>query len=450
MTTSLFATVLARSVPRYTSYPPALQFHPGVTGKHYAAWLSGMPRHAPVSLYIHIPYCRQLCWYCACHTRVANDDSTLGRYRDALIKEISLVRDVLGFSPTVSHLHWGGGTPTTLSAPDFQRIHESLKASFTIGKTAEIAVEIDPRTLSEPMIDALAATGVSRVSFGVQDFDPQVQSAINRIQSFATTRRAVEQLRNVGIASVNIDLVYGLPLQTIETVRRTIDLTLDLRPDRVALFGYAHVPWLKRHQELIQEADLPNPEARWQQAQAAAQILVDAGYERIGIDHFALPSDRLAQAARTGALRRNFQGYTDDLNDHLIGVGASSISSFPAGYVQNTSAVPTWLAQIESGQLAIARGVILTDEDRLRRDIIERLMCHLFVDLAKVLEPRPYLARAIADAFPALQQLECLGIAILHGSRVEVAPAARPLARVVASTFDAYASTAPGRHSAAV
>lgn len=446
-----FATALARPVPRYTSYPTAPQFGAGVSPQTYADWLGGLPPETPVSAYLHVPYCQQLCWYCGCHTRVSSGEETLRRYCDALVGEIRLVAETIGpRRQPVKRIHWGGGTPTTLEPQELRRIHEVLAGAFDIAPDSEIAVEIDPRTLTQPMVDTLAAIGTSRVSFGVQDFDPAVQAAINRIQPFDMTRSAVDRLRAAGIGSVNLDLVYGLPLQTEESVRHTVGQALALAPERIALFGYAHVPWLKRHQSLIKESELPGPEERWRQAQAAAAILTEAGYRQIGIDHFALPGDRLAQAATEGRLHRNFQGYTDDESEYLIGLGASAISSFPAGYAQNTADVRQWLSAIERGALATARGTIVSDDDRVRRAIIERLMCDLRVDLRKVVGLPTPIGPLLAEARPGLQQLERLGIVSLSGPVIEVAPEARSLARIVAAAFDAYLATGQGRHSAAV
>jgi oxygen-independent coproporphyrinogen III oxidase len=456
MDDQLLVAAFSRSVPRYTSYPTAAQFSDQTGPADYAAWLGRLPPETRLSLYLHVPYCRELCWYCACHMRVTKRDDILERYRDALLREIETVRRTLGFRPAVHHLHWGGGTPTILKPDDFRQIRDSLGHAFDIDPDAETAVEIDPRTLSEAMVETLAATGTTRVSFGVQDFDPVVQAAINRRQSFAVTRQAVERVRRAGIRSVNLDLVYGLPHQSEETLRATIEQTLSLAPERVAIFGYAHVPWLKRHQTLIAEAALPGPRERWAQSRLAADLLTAAGYVAIGIDHFARPEDRLAQAAAGGRLRRNFQGYTDDNSDALIGFGPSAISALADGYTQNTADIPAWLARVEAGELATARGIALDDEDRLRRDVIERLMCDLRVDLLALLRTRPTLFRALADVHPALAELERAGLVVLEGPTVRIVPQARPLARIVAAAFDASLASppAPGealkRYSAAV
>lgn len=445
-----FAAALGRQVPRYTSYPTAPHFRAEPGPALHADWLAAVAPGSRLSLYLHIPYCAQLCWYCGCYTRVAGSYESVARYRDAVLTEIAAVRRRLPGWPRVGQIHWGGGTPTVLRPDDFRRIDDALKAAFELAPDAELAVEIDPRTLTDEMVAVLSAAGVNRVSFGVQDFNPRVQAAINRVQSFATTRDAIGRLRDAGVRSVNLDLLYGLPLQTRESVRETIDLTLRLSPDRIALFGYAHVPWMKPHQRLIREDDLPGPAERWAQARIAADALVAAGYEPVGIDHFARAGDALAEAARAGRLRRNFQGYTTDTASHLIGFGASAISSFPQGYVQNAANVKEWLERIEAGRLGTARALALDADDRLRADIIERLMCDLVVDLDIVTARHGTDPRAVSDAFPTLEALAQEGIATLDGARVGVAPAARPLARLVAAAFDIYLAAGQARHSAAV
>lgn len=440
----------SRPIPRYTSYPTAAQFTPRVDAATYGAWLAAVPDDAALSLYLHVPYCVQLCWYCACHTRVANRYEAILRYRDALLAEIAIVRGRIGRRARVAHIHWGGGTPTVLMPEDFVRIDRALREAFVVDADTEIAVEIDPRSLTDAMVTQLAASGVTRVSFGVQDFDDRVQAAINRLQSFAMTRAAVDKLRAAGIASINLDLVYGLPLQTEASLRRTIEQVLELRPDRVALFGYAHVPWMKSNQKLIREADLPGPEARWALSQLAAGMLAISGYALIGIDHFARPQDRLARAAASGRLHRNFQGYTADDAPYLIGFGASAIGALPQGYVQNDADVANWLARIETGQLATARGVALHEDDRLRRDVIERLMCDLAVDLDRIARGFGTTASAFAAEKAALAPFVRDGLVEIDGDRVHLTQRGRPLMRSVAAVFDRHLAASAARHSRAV
>lgn len=445
-----FAALQARAVPRYTSYPTAPYFSPSVGPDRVAGWLGEIPPATPVSLYLHVPYCMQLCWYCGCHTRVANRPERLVEYRDALLAEIATVRRHIGFRAQVSHVHWGGGTPTVLRATDFARVSEALNDAFEIGPQTELAVEIDPRTVTDDVVAGLAAAGVSRVSFGVQDFDARVQTAINRIQPFEMTRAAVTRLRAAGVRSVNLDLIYGLPRQTVVGFRETIRLALTLAPDRLALFGYAHVPWMKPHQKKIVDSELPGVEMRWAQAEAARAMLVEAGYIAVGIDHFAGREDSLAQAAARGAVHRNFQGYTTDDASHLIGFGASAISSFPAGYAQNAVHVREWRENVCAGRLATMRGVQLGPEDRLRGEAIERLMCNLSVDLGDLAARHGADIGTFADSRAALDDLARCGLIDVVGTAVHVRPEARPLARVVAAAFDAYLAAGRGRHSIAV
>lgn len=445
-----FAAFQARPVPRYTSYPTAPHFTPAVGPDAVAGWLSAISPAAPVSLYVHVPYCVRLCWYCGCHTRVANSPDRLTQYRDALVAEIAAVRRHVGFRAAVSHIHWGGGTPTVFSAADFARVDEALRDAFEITRDTEVAVEIDPRTLTDDTVAGLGAAGVTRVSFGVQDFDARVQAAINRIQPFAQTRDAVARLRDAGVASVNLDLIYGLPLQTVASIRETIRLTLELAPDRLALFGYAHVPWMKPHQKMIRDQDLPGPDARWAQAEAAAEMLVEAGYVPVGIDHFSRAGDSLARAAAQGRVHRNFQGYTTDGAGTLIGLGASAIGSYPSGYAQNHVDIRQWRERVAAGRLATARGVALRAEDVMRRDAIERVMCDLSVDLDEVAARHGASADSFENSRAALDELRNAGIVDLAGPVVRVRPEARPLARVVAAAFDSYLAAGRGRHSVAV
>ncbi len=448
--TEPFAAALARPVPRYTSYPTAVQFNTEIDASAYAQWLAAVPPDAALSLYLHVPYCAQLCWYCGCHTRVAGRYAAIERYRDALRSEILTVRGHLGARRSVTQIHWGGGTPTVLNPADFTGLAAVLQDNFAIAADAEIAVEIDPRTLTKAMIHALAAAGTNRVSFGVQDFDPQVQAAINRIQPYAMTERAIDSLRAADVPSINLDLVYGLPRQTLVSLHDTVTKVIALQPDRVALFGYAHVPWMKSHQRLIQNEDLPRQDERWALAKLAAEMLTGAGYVAIGIDHFARPGDPLARAAADGRLRRNFQGYTTDAADWLLGFGASAISRFPEGYAQNAVDLPQWLDAVEKDRLATVRGIRLSADDRVRADIIERLMCDMSVDLRAVAARHGLPAEALADAVEGLADATRLGIAAVDDLVVRIEPDARPLARLAAAAFDTYSAASGNRHSAAV
>ncbi len=439
-----------RLVPRYTSYPTAPHFSGAITPNDYAAWLAALPDDTGLSLYLHVPFCATLCRFCACHTTVVNRPEPLIAYTATLLAEIDLLARAIGRRLPVRHIHWGGGTPTALPPASMRAIMDRLRARFTIQSGAEIAVEIDPRTLTEEAVDTLAAMGTNRASLGVQDFDPAVQTAIGRHQSLDLTARCVSQLRAVGIDSLNLDLICGLPYQTTAGVRDTVEQALSLRPDRVAIFGYAHVPWMKKHQALIPDDALPGPLARFDQRAMAEQTTQAAGYTPIGLDHFALPDDSLAMAASNGRLRRNFQGYTTDDAPVLIGLGASSIGSLPRGYVQNHAAVPAWRDAVRADTLPIARGIAMTAEDRLRRDVIEQIMCDFSTDLTATARRHGAEPGTLLDAEPALRAMADDGLITWDGSGLTVTPIGRPFVRNVAAAFDAWLQPGTGRHSAAV
>ncbi|MHB1302570.1 MAG: oxygen-independent coproporphyrinogen III oxidase [Acidiphilium sp.] len=362
-----------RRLPRYTSYPTAVQFDARVNGDVHRRWLAAIPDGATASLYLHVPFCRSLCWFCGCNTSVVNSVTALERYAASVQAEIARVASAIGHRMPVRQIHWGGGTPTALPAPSMQAIDAALHRHFTIDADTEIAIEIDPRTLPTTAESDLHALGIGRASLGVQDFSPAVQDAIGRHQSVAQTRHAALVARAAGAGSINLDLVYGLPHQTVASLEATVESVLEIDPDRIALYGYAHVPWMQKRQQVIAEDDLPDSVARLAQQARAGTMLAEAGYSRIGLDHFAKPGDRMALACGTPALRRNFQGYTVDDADVLIGFGASAISALPQGYAQNATRTTDYLASIEKAGFAIARGIALTEEDGLRRAIIERI-----------------------------------------------------------------------------
>ncbi len=444
------AEFLDAKVPRYTSYPTAPHFHPGIDGATYREWLGQLDPSQPLSLYVHIPFCDTLCWFCGCHTTVVNRYAPVAEYCELVLQEIDLVADALGTPRRVSHLHFGGGSPTMLTLDDIARLNTALRKRFEFDADAEFAIEIDPRGFTQEMASAFAAAGLTRASIGLQDCDPIVQRAINRVQSDAETARVVHMLRELGVKSLNLDLIYGLPYQTIDCVRRTVDFAVSLAPDRLAVFGYAHVPYFKKHQQLIPESALPGLEERLRQSEEIRARLCASGYAAIGLDHFAKPSDTLAVAQRNGRLARNFQGYTTDDAPALIGLGASSIGSLPQGYVQNAPDVPTYRAAISASRLATARGVKLSDEDRLRRHVIERLMCDLKVDLAASIAGFGLPRQILDGSIEALADLRAAGAVKLAGNVLTVADAWRPAVRVVCAAFDTYLRTGAARHSLAV
>lgn len=437
-------------LPRYTSYPTAPHFAPTIGEAHYRKWLATIPVRRPASIYLHVPFCRSMCWYCGCHTSVTKRDDPIALYAAGLRTESHLIAETVGHRLPISHIHFGGGTPTIMTPETFADLMGALRYSYFVLPDAEIAVEIDPRTLTEPMAEALDYCGVNRASLGVQSFDPVVQRAINRLQSFEQTATSVEQLRRAGVAKLNFDLLYGLPLQTVDSCLDTVAKCIELRPNRFSVFGYAHIPTFKKHQRKISEADLPDSINRHIQSESIAEALMDAGYIRIGFDHFALPEDNLSAAKREGRLRRNFQGYTDDAADTLIGLGASAIGRMPEGFVQNVVTTRDYLARIAEGRLATAKGYAFTEDDRFRADIIERVMCDMAVDLPQICRShgtKPELA--IIDR-SRIDSLIADGVVTMTDHRLSVREGAEFLVRSVASAFDAHLAKSVATHSRAV
>jgi oxygen-independent coproporphyrinogen-3 oxidase len=444
--------LLATPVPRYTSYPTAVQFTPAVTAETYSAWLREIDTSEPVSLYVHVPFCRKLCHYCGCNTNIVAHYQPVEDFLEVVEQEMALTTAYPKGRLTYSHLHFGGGTPTILSPEHFRRLCRSIDHQFVRGSDAEVAVEIDPRTLTEEMAAALADSGINRASLGVQDLDHAVQVAINRVQPFETVAAAAEHLRRAGISALNFDLIYGLPLQTVSGFLATVDRAVSLKPSRIALFGYAHVPWMKKHQKLLERYELPDGDLREELSRRAAERLREHGYVTIGLDHFARPEDSLTHAAQAGELRRNFQGYTTDAARTLLAFGPSGISRMPQGYVQSDAAVRGWREAVVSGHLPIVRGVRLSVEDRLRADVIEMLMCRGEIDLQAA--TRRHDAGSSEGVFAseliALRPFIEAGAAALDGHRLTVTAAGRPYLRLIAAIFDQYVVRDSARHSRAV
>ncbi len=435
-------------VPRYTSYPTAPQFSDAVDPGVTTQWIKAIPAGARVSVYVHVPFCRRLCWFCACRTQGTTTLSPVEAYVESLKSELRTVSGLLAPGVEIEHLHWGGGTPTLLSPALMGDLAESIFAMAPLAEGAQFSVEIDPNEIDEARIDALAAAGMNRASIGVQDFDPRIQDTIGRAQSYEETRTAVEAIRARGITSLNMDILYGLPHQTEERIAESVQKVLSLSPDRVALYGYAHVPWMAKRQNLIPTDALPTPEERLALFETARRLFVWDGYEEIGIDHFARPEDGLAVARREGRLHRNFQGYTEDTSDTLIGIGASAISRYRQGYAQNNPSTSGYQAAVREGRLATTRGHAFTEDDRIRGRIIEALMCDFGLSFAQVAEdvgvPAARLKEIVTgveEAFP--------GMVTLTAERLDILPHGRPLARMIARHFDAYAMSEAG-HSPAV
>lgn len=440
----------AVGVPRYTSYPTAPHFSENVTADTYAGWLSELSDPRPISLYMHIPYCAEMCWYCGCMTKIVKRYAPISSYVDSLTAEIDLVASHLPERFRAGAVHWGGGSPTILNADDWKRTFSTLHNRFDFGDDADIAVEMDPRTTTREYVQALADCGVNRVSIGVQDFDPKVQEAINRVQPYEVTSRVVGWLRDAGITNINLDLMYGLPHQTTALVEDMTNKALTLKPSRIALFGYAHVPWMKKHQRLIPTELLPDTLERYRQSELAATMLVNAGFTRIGLDHFAAPDDTMTQAVQDGSLRRNFQGYTTDTSDTMLGFGASSIGNMPQGYVQNTSAVAEYARSVANNALPIARGLKVSEEDKLLRDAINTLMCDLSLDVGALCEQHGEVATRLDHVFERLADPLADGLMTLDDRTIQVTEAGRPLVRVIAAAFDEYLVHAKARHSVAI
>jgi oxygen-independent coproporphyrinogen-3 oxidase len=436
--------------PRYTSYPTAVQFTPDVDEAVYRAWLSALPTTTPVSVYLHIPFCARLCWYCGCNTRAVTRHEPVRDYVDLLMAELSLLEQALPGKMTVGDIHLGGGTPNMLSVEELATIFGNLRRAFHVSPDAEIAAELDPAVLSRDWVRAAAYHGLSRASLGVQNLAPEVQRAVNRQERFEDIAECVDDLRQAGVKSVNLDLMYGLPHQTTRNTLSTLDAVLTLRPERLALFGYAHVPWMKSHQKLLDEAALPGPAERLEQSQAAAERLKAEGYVQIGLDHFALPDDALAKAATDGGLHRNFQGYTTDTAGTLLGLGASAIGTSPGGYVQNITQELGWRHAVADGRLPIARGVAVTDEDRFRADIIERLMCDFAVDLVAACDRHGRKLAELDGSIARLQGFIADGLAVWDGQVLAVTPRGRMLVRSICALFDAYLAPDAQRHAKAI
>ena len=430
--------------PRYTSYPTALQFSDAIDETTYRGWLADLPAHEAISLYVHIPFCARLCWYCGCNTRAVKAGALVTDYVRHLEMELAQLEQALPTRMKVGSLHLGGGTPNMLSVDDLTQLFGALQHVFRFNPAIEVAAELDPLVLNRDWVRAAVFHGLTRASLGVQDLSPAVQAAVNRREPFEVVANAAGWLREAGIESLNLDLMYGLPRQTEADVLHTLDQVLTLAPERIALFGYAHVPWAKPHQKLIATPDLPGAAERLEQSESAAAKLEAEGYVRLGLDHFALPHDPRAIAAGQNRLRRNFQGYTDDPFRTLIGLGASSIGSLPQGYVQNEAKELPWRDRVAAGALPIARGVALTDEDRFRGDIIERLMCDLAVDVPAICLRHERDPSEVLGEMLSLERFEADGLVVVDEGQVTITDLGRPFLRAIAAVFDNRSSPTGG------
>lgn len=433
--------------PRYTSYPTAMQFTPAHDAAEHAAAAqrSAAAIGAPLSLYVHVPFCESPCFYCGCN-RIITRDHTLGdTYVERLIREAALQAALLPGRPSVEQLHFGGGTPTFLSIAQLQRLLDGLDAHLQLARDAsrEYSIEIDPRSITPARLAELARLGFNRASFGIQDFDAAVQDAVNRRQAYAEVAALIEAARAAGFESLSADLIYGLPKQTLAGFARTLDQVIALRPDRISTYAYAHVPERFKAQRQIRIDELPDGETRLALLNLSIERLLAAGYQYIGMDHFALPQDELARALRDGSLHRNFQGYATRAGLDLIGLGVSAISSIGDSYGQNARSLADWNAAIDAGRLAIDRGLLLTAEDRLRRDVIAALMCEgrlRFADIEAVHEID--FRRHFVAELARFDAMAADGLVVIDHSGITVTPTGRYLLRAIAMPFDAYLSPA--------
>lgn len=446
--TDLHAAILKYNaqLPRYTSYPTAPHFG-AADGAAHAAALAALDPATPVSLYVHVPFCREMCWYCGCNTSATRKYAPVEDYITLLLREARMLQDTIGQRLPVAHLHFGGGSPSMLSPEDFSRLMDALRQHFDFRADAEIAIEADPRGISHDRAEAYARAGVNRGSFGIQDFSPVVQAAINRMQPAAVVRRAVDLFRHFGIDNINFDLMYGLPRQTCDDVALTVETSLAMAPQRIAVFGYAHVPWMKKHMRLIRDEDLPDAAERLRQFALAERMLTGAGMHAIGIDHFVTATDDMYNACREKQLTRNFQGYTTDSATTLLGLGASSICRLPAGFAQNATTVTEYRDALLDGKLPVAKACAITAEDRLRGAIISDLMCYLECDVEALLARHGQDAGAFDDILTDMQDLAADGLVLPDGRSLRIPSAARQAARLVAARFDAYLGGAAKRHA---
>jgi oxygen-independent coproporphyrinogen-3 oxidase len=434
-------------VPRYTSYPTAPHFSLGIGADVFSNWIKAIQPGSDISLYVHVPFCRRLCWFCACRTQGTQSDAPVAAYLETLKAELTLLKQVLPADVRLSRLHWGGGTPTLLSPAMMTDLAGAIFDVVPMAADGEFSVEIDPNEIDAARLDALAAAGMNRASIGVQDFNEAIQKTIGRIQSYDITRDAVLEIRARGVKSLNADILFGLPDQSRARITESVQKLLSLNPDRVALYGYAHVPWMAKRQQMIPSDALPTPQERLELFETARRLFLWDNYAEIGIDHFATQTDGLTVAQRAGKLRRNFQGYTDDPADVLIGVGASSISKFPQGYAQNAPATGAHTGAIREGRFSVSKGHAFTAEDKLRSRMIEALMCDFRIDSAE-LQARFGVSAAQVQRLFDTAAAEFPGILHIASGVLSVPVEARPLTRMIARSFDAYDMSKAGHSSA--
>jgi len=428
--------------PRYTSYPTADRFVEAFDAEAYRLWLGrrtigGISR--PLSLYVHIPFCNTICYYCACNKIITKDHGRSTKYLKYLAKELAMQAQALEGSHEVVQLHFGGGTPTFLSDDELRQLMDSIREHFTLAPNGEYSIEVDPRKVDAKTVALLGELGFNRMSVGIQDFDPAVQQAVNRIQSFEETQGVIEAARANGFKSVSVDLIYGLPKQNVISFNHTLEEVINLGPDRFSIYNYAHLPGLAKPQRRINESDLPSADAKLQILQLAIRRLTDAGYVFIGMDHFAKPDDELAVAQRQGRLHRNFQGYSTHAEADLMAFGVSAISKVGPTYCQNYKTIDEYYDALDRNLMPVVRGIELTPDDLLRRSIIQALMCHFSlsfesIEIAHLIDFKSYFALELAD----LGEMQKAGLLTIDGQWITVLPRGRMLVRAIAMVFDRY------------
>ncbi|MGV8803413.1 MAG: oxygen-independent coproporphyrinogen III oxidase [Polaromonas sp.] len=428
--------------PRYTSYPTADRFHAGFTEASYSAHLAqraGRPSNPPLSIYVHLPFCESLCYFCACNKIITKEHGRVAEYLRYLDQEMALVAARLGADRQVVQLHLGGGTPTFLNADELGQLMAMLRRHFDFAPSAELGVEIDPRTVGDGALAMLAGLGFNRNSFGVQDFDAQVQQAVNRIQPLEMVEKAVEESRQAGFQSINADLIYGLPRQNLASFGRTLDSLIRLSPDRIALYNYAHLPKRFKAQRLIVSSELPSAEERLQIFLMSMRRLLDAGYVYIGLDHFSKPGDELNQARLNKSLHRNFQGYTTRAECDLVGFGVSAISKVGNSYGQAVRTLNAYYQRLDEGVLPIEKGFELSADDVLRRDIIMTLMCSAPVEFSAINQQYGIdFCTYFAPELTRLKPYEEAGLITLDNAAIRVTPKGRMFVRASGMVFDSY------------
>ena len=433
-----------RSGPRYTSYPTVAQFHTDISEDDYRLWAQHSnedPIPRPLSIYIHIPFCDTVCFYCACNKIVTKDHSRAIAYLEHLYREIEMQGKLFDPDRRVEQLHWGGGTPTFLESGQIRELMEVIRRHFTLinDDSGEFSIEIDPRSVTRQKLETLRDTGFNRISMGVQDFDPRVQKAVNRIQDENQTRDVLEMARQLGFRSINIDLMYGLPFQSVESFGETLKRTVAMGPDRIAVYNYAHLPERFKPQRRIEEADLPSADEKLDLLQHTIELLTGSGYVYIGMDHFALPDDELSVAQRNGTLHRNFQGYSTNVECDLIGLGVTAIGKVCDNYDQNVRDLEEYYRLIDAGRLPLERGYELEPDDLLRREIIQDLMCHFTLDIRELEKNwRFSFTSNFDDEIKALKQMETDGLLTLDEDSLQILPAGRLLVRNICMVFDRY------------